>query len=300
MKLSVILVNHNAKALTLDCIDSIIKKTSVNYEIILVDNASSDQTVEAVKRAYPQVKVIANATNVGFASANNQGMKIAGGDYVILLNNDTRLKNDALSVMTRFMDATPDAGALTCKLYDADGTTVQRNCRSFPTPFGSLFGRASLMTRLFPNNPLSSGNLLSNWDYNSVRKVDWVSGAAIMARRSVLDKVGLLDNKTFYMYWEDTDWCKRIHDAGWNIYFTPEGEIIHYCGQGGTRLKSLRHNLKMIFHMHYSAYKYFRKYYNKSRWQPMTWLTYLGMLSLVAVKSLGETAKYLRRQRVKT
>lgn len=297
MKLSVIIVNHNAKGLTLDCIVSVAKKTTTTYEIILIDNASSDNSAVEVKNLFAQVKIISNPTNLGFAAANNQGMEIAQGEYIILLNNDTILKNNALSMMTGFMDKHPDAGALTCKLYDADGITVQRNCRTFPTPIATLFGRASLLTKLFPNNPLSLNNLLSDWDYNSIRKVDWVSGAALMVKKSVIDKVGMLDNKTFYMYWEDTDWCKRIHDAGWNIYFIPEGEIIHFCGKGGTKLKSLKHNLNMLAHMHYSAYKYFRKHHNKARLHPMSLLTFFGMITLVLIKSIIEVAKHSFRQK---
>ena len=290
IKLSVILVNHNARQLTLDCLASIAAKTRTPHEIILVDNASADGSVEAVRRRFPQAVIIANQANNGFARANNQGMEIARGKYVILLNNDTVLKNDALDQMGAFLEANPRAGALTCKLYDADGVTVQKNCRSFPSLLGTMFGRASLLTRFFPRNPWSSRNLLTDWDYNSARAVDWISGAALMVRREVIERVGRLDDKTYYMYWEDTDWCKRIRDAGWEICFTPAGEIVHLTGQGAGK-RPLRLRLAMIYHLHRSAYRYFRKHYYQNPFHPLAVLAFVGMWSLVALKSWLEISK---------
>lgn len=295
MKLSIILVNYNAQELTKNCIQSVYEKTkNISFEIILVDNNSIDGSCEIIKKQFSQVKIIINKQNKGFAYANNQAMQIATGKYILLLNNDTILKNNALDKMVAFMDSNPKVGALTCKLFDADEKTIQRNCRTFPTPFGTLFGRASLLTRLFPNNPLSAKNTLSDWNYDSIREVDWVSGAALMVRNEIINNVGVLDDKTYYMYWEDTDWCKRIRDAGWKIYFIPEAEIIHFCGKGGTKLKNLKHNLKMMFHMHYSAYKYFYKYYFKSPFHPMALLVMIGMVILIGGKSIVETIKYFR------
>ena len=289
IKLSVILVNHNARQLTLDCLASIADKTRTPHEVILVDNFSADGSVEAVRRRYPDTVIIANPANHGFARGNNQGMEIARGEFIILLNNDTVLKNDALDRMVGFLEAQPRAGALACKLFDADGVTVQKNCRSFPTPLGTMFGRASLLTRFFPNNRWSSRNLLTDWDYNSPRPVDWVSGAALMVRRAVVEQVGMLDDKTYYMYWEDTDWCKRIRDAGWEVYFTPAGEIVHFTGQGAGR-RSLRLRVAMIYHLHRSAYNYFLKHDYKNPWHPLALLVYAGMWLLIAAKTLRALA----------
>ncbi|OGC04112.1 hypothetical protein A2276_05810 [candidate division WOR-1 bacterium RIFOXYA12_FULL_43_27] len=295
--LSICLINHNSQELTTNCLRSIYDKTKLlSFEIILVDNNSTDGSRESIKKAFSQVKIIANKQNKGFAYANNQAIRMAVGKYVILLNNDTILKNDALDKMVAFMEANPKVGALTCKLYDADGKTIQRNCRTFPTPWGTMFGRASLLTKLFPNNPWSSKNLLSNWNYDSIREIDWASGAALMVRKSVIDQVGMLDDKNFFIYWEDTDWCKRIHDAGWKICFIPEAEIIHFTGKGGGKRGLFLSNL-MIYQMHKSAYNYFRKHYLKSWLNPMTTVTFFGFIVLTSLKIILNSIKITCKRR---
>jgi GT2 family glycosyltransferase len=289
MLLSIVIVNYNAKDLTLDCIASIHQKTSVPFEIILVDNASVDNSASEVKKKSRQVRVIENQINYGFGKGNNQGISKAEGKYIILLNNDTVLKNDAFDKMVDFMGRNPRAGILTCKLYEPDGQ-AQKNCRSFPvTPFDTMFGRASLLSKLFPNNPITKKNVLSGWDYNSTRKVDWVSGAAMMVRREVFEKVGLLD-ENFYMYWEDTDFCKRASEAGWEISYIPDAEIIHFTGRGGGR-RSLSLKLYTMFQMHHSAYYYFLKHHYKHPLHPMAVLTFLGMVYLVSIKGIAEIFK---------
>ena len=286
--LSVCLVNHNAKELILDCIESIYNKTNkTSFEIILVDNNSTDGSQEPIEKAFPEVKIIENKQNKGFAYANNQAVKFASGKYIMLLNNDTILKNDALDKMVTFIESKPKVGALTCKLYNANKITVQSNCRSFPTPLGTMFGRASLLTKLFPNNPWSAKNLLSDWDYNSPREIDWASGAALMVRRAVINQIGLLDDKNFFIYWEDTDWCKRIHDAGWKIMFIPDAEIIHLTGRGGGQRKLLL-RLHTMFQMHRSAYLYFLKHHFKNPVQPQAILVFLGMTFLIFIKGAIE------------
>lgn len=298
--LSICIVNHNAKQMTLACLKSIYEKTKmISYEIILVDNTSKDGSQEAIRNEYPDVHLICNETNRGFAGANNQAMAIAAGRYIILLNNDTVLLNDALSIMVEFMVDHQDAGLVTCMLYNSDLKTFQRICRMFPTPLGTLFGRTSFLTKIFPNNYWSKNNLLTDWGYDSVKKIDWVPGAAVMVRKEIIDNIGGLDGETFYMYWEDTDWCKRIRDAGWEIYFTPEAKILHYGGQGGTKLNNLLHNIKMMFYMHYSAYKYFRKHYFKNPLHPMAIMTFTGMAILVGGKSVVETIKHFWPKQLK-
>jgi GT2 family glycosyltransferase len=280
--LSIILINHNAKDFTADCIQSIYDKTTVPFEIILVDNNSSDDSPSYIKEKFPQVRLIENKSNRGFATANNQGIKISKGKLLILLNNDTVLKNNALDKMFEYMDKNPEIGILACKLFDADGKTVQHNCRAFPSPVGTMFGRASLFTKLMPNNPISKRNLLLNWDYSSVKEADWVSGAALMVKREAIEQIGLLD-ENFYMYWEDTDFCKRAKDAGWQICFFPEAQIIHFTGKGGGKRNFLLSS-NTIYQMHKSAYYYFRKYHLKSRLNPMTAVTFLGFIILTALK----------------
>jgi len=148
-----------------------------------------------------------------------------------------------------------------------------------------MFGRASLLTKLFPNNPWSAKNLLSDWDYESKREVDWVSGAAMLIRKELLGQIGLLDGN-YFMYWEDTDICKRTKDAGWKIMFIPEAEIIHLTGRGGGK-RNLRLSLYTTYQMHRSAYHYFLKHYYKHAFTPLAIFTFMGMLTLAAVKSFN-------------
>jgi hypothetical protein len=154
-----------------------------------------------------------------------------------------------------------------------------------------MFARDSLFTKIFPGNLISRKNMLLDWDYNSSREVDWVSGAAMMVRREVIDKVGLLD-ENFYMYWEDTDWCKRMNKAGLMIYFMPDAEIIHFTGRGGGE-RGLCLSNKTIYHMHRSAYYYFTKHYLKTWLNPMTLITFLGFVILTGLKTAQNSIKML-------
>ncbi|MFA4967502.1 MAG: glycosyltransferase family 2 protein [Candidatus Margulisiibacteriota bacterium] len=283
MDLSVCIVNYNARTMLENCLRSIIDNAnSLIYEIIVVDNASEDGSKEMVRQKYPQVKLMANDRNQGFAKASNQAIKVSSGSYVVLLNNDMVLSNNAFELMVEKLKSDAKIGALTCKIFEKDGKTVQRNCRAFPSLIGTMFGRASLLSRLFPNNPVTRKNLLSDWDYNSPRSVDWVSGACLMVRKEIIDKVGLLD-ENFFIYWEDTDWCRRIRDKGWEIWFLPQGRMIHFTGSGGGQ-RSLWVESFTIYHLHRGAFYYFKKHHFKSWINPMAWIAFAGMLSLTAVK----------------
>jgi hypothetical protein len=237
------------------------------------------------------VNIIANRRNLGFAKANNQAINASIGKYIILLNNDTVLQNNALDKMVNLLEKNRDVGVVASKIVEIDGKTIIRTCRSFPSPFSAIFGRASLFTRIFPGNPWSNKNLLLDRDYDSMNDVDWTPCAAFMVRRDVIEDVGLLD-ESFFMYWEDTDWCKRIRRAGWRIVFFPEAVIIHHGGRGGGK-RSLRLKLFTLYHMHRSAYYYFRKHYYKSIFHPMAILAFAGVVTLVGFKGAIEIGKSL-------
>lgn len=200
--LSIIIVNYNNRQFLADCLNSL--KSAAHkaaLEIIFVDNHSADDSVEFVKKNYPAVKVIANTANLGFCRANNRGLKIYQGRYALLLNTDTIVKDGALDSMLEFMDAHPEAGAAGPKLLNVDGT---------PQHQGGLFNRKFWLSK----NPV---------------KVDYVVGAALMVRREVIDKVGGLDENFFFSN-DDLDWCRRIRQAGWQVYFVPQAEVVHYGG----------------------------------------------------------------------
>lgn len=292
-KISIIIVNHNSEKYLLDCVGSIVKYGNpAQMEIIVVDNGSAVSGLGALKARFNDVIIIENKNNIGFASANNMAIRRASGEYLLLLNNDTLVFSDVIGALAEFANKYAKGGIIAPRIYEADGKTVQKNCRSFPqTPFDTMFGRASLLSKIFPNNPITKKTTLSEWDYNSPRQVDWVSGAAMMIRREVFDQIGLLD-ENFFMYWEDTDLCKRARDAGWEVWFTPAAEIIHFTGKGGGE-RPLGLRLYTMYQMHRSAYYYFRKHFYKNPFHPMAILTFAGMVVLIGLKSVIEISKRL-------
>lgn len=205
--LSIIIVNLNNKKLLEECLDSIYQSIrKLSFEIIVVDNGSTDDSPALLKTKYPNAVLIENRKNLGFAAASNQGLKIYKGRYALLLNNDTIVKDNALDLMVDFMDHNLQAGACSPKLLNVDGT-IQRQ--------GGLFGRKF-------------------WEAKDSITVNFVVGACIMVRREIVDKVGILDEK-LYFYNDDLDWCLRIRKAGYKIYYLPEAKVIHYGGYSSKR-----------------------------------------------------------------
>jgi GT2 family glycosyltransferase len=205
--LTIIIVNINNKKLLQQCLDAICKNThKISFDIIVIDNASTDGSQAMVKQYFPQILLIENKKNAGFTKASNQGLKQYRSRYALLLNDDTIVKDPALDKMVEFMDQNPDAGACGAKLLNTDGT-IQRQ--------GGLFGQRF-------------------WQSQKPVAVDFVIGAALMARKEVIDKVGIMDENLFF-YNDDLDWCARIRRAGYKVYFLPQAEIIHYGGYSSKR-----------------------------------------------------------------
>ncbi len=206
-----------------------------------------------LKSEFPGIKLIENCKNLGFAKANNQGLKEHRGRYVLLLNPDTVVLPNALDRMVEFMDEKPRTGALGCKLLYPDGS-LQPSCRSFPTLITAFFENTGL-EKLFLRNRIIGRHRIGHWNYNDIREVDQPMGSALMVRREAITQVGLMDEQ-FYMYYEDVDWCFRIKKRGWKIYFIPLAEIIHYGGQ------SAWPNMpKMRIQGYKSRHRFFRKHY---------------------------------------
>jgi len=257
MQLSTIIVSFNTKDLLKKTIDSIPKKA--DWEIIVVDNASRDGSPEMVSSEYPSVRLIKNKENVGFAKANNQGIKKCSGTYILLLNSDTVVKAKALENLVKFMDENTDVGIASGQLLNPDGT-IQ--------PQGGYLPRLTNITfwMLFIDDIPLVGKYL--WPYHindrafytKTRKIGWVAGTAMMVRRKVVEAIGDLDEEIF-MYAEDVEYCLRVKKAGWSISITPDAEIIHYGQQssGGTPksawLGEFR-GLKYIFKKHKPAWEY--------------------------------------------
>ncbi|MBX4258437.1 glycosyltransferase family 2 protein [Clostridium estertheticum] len=255
MDISIIIVNYNTKQLLADTIQSVIDTVGqITYEIIVVDNASSDGSIEMIKKQYPKVNLIENKDNLGFPKANNIGIKQAGGRYVLLLNSDTKVLDNCIQKCLEYMDGNIEAGAIGCKLLLTSGKLDHACKRGFPTPEASLYYILKLH-KLFPHSKKFGEYTLNYLPIDEINEVDALTGAFMMVRKKVIDKAGLLD-ETFFMYGEDLDWCFRIKEAGYKVIYYPEAVTIHY--KGGS---SKRKRYKTIYEFHRAMYIFYNKHY---------------------------------------
>jgi len=254
MDLSIIIVSYNGREHLRKCLQSLAAHgPGVEHEVIVVDNASQDGSAEMVAAEFPQARLLPLPKNTGFAAGANRGIKDACGEAVVLLNPDSELKEDIFGPMLAYLRDNPDIGILAPKLLDEDGS-LQLSCRRFPTFSVALFNRYSLFTRLFPRNRFSARYLLTDWDHSAVAAVDWVSGACLMARRSLFEEIGPLD-EGYFMYIEDVDLCQRVHRAGYKVVYFPEAAITHHIGRSSHTLPS-----RSIIERHRSMWHYYKKY----------------------------------------
>lgn len=227
--LSIAIVTWNARELLAACLHSIYENTSgVNFEIIVVDNASTDGSASMVENHFPGVELIVNSGNRFFGRANNQAIRVSRGRHVLLLNVDTVVLPDALPVLVFFLDSHPEVGIVGAQLLNTDGS-LQVTCNRFPSLAFGLFEVLAINQR-WPQNPIRRRHIYADWDRQTAQPVDAVSGACMMVRSSAIGEAGLLDER-FLMYYEEDDWCFRLRKAGWMIYYYPEAQIIHH-GEG--------------------------------------------------------------------
>jgi len=229
MDLSIIIVNWNTRDFLRDCLRSVYEQTKdICFEVIVIDNASTDGSATMVKEGFPQAILLENSGNHGFAAANNQGMAIANGRYLLLLNSDTLILDNAIAKAVTFADSRPQAAAVGCRVLNSDGT-LQPTCFMFPSVLNMLLSCTHLY-KIFPKNRLFGREYMTWWDGNDVREVDVVAGCFMLVRREAAQQVGMLDNR-YFVYGEETDWSYRFKQDGWKTLYTPEAEIIHYGGQ---------------------------------------------------------------------
>jgi GT2 family glycosyltransferase len=233
LDLSIIIVNYNAREFLKECITSIMENVkTISYEIIVVDNNSSDGSSEMARKEFPRIKLIANKVNSGFSKANNQGVKIsAESNYVLFLNPDTIVKKMTLEKMIIFMDSHKDAGASTCSLIMLDGKMDDATHRGFPTPWNA-FCHFSGIEKMFPKSKLFSGYSLGWMNLNSTHQIDVLAGAFMLVRRRAGEEVKWWDEDYFF-YGEDIDFCYMLKQKGWKIYYVPDCFITHYKGVSG-------------------------------------------------------------------
>ncbi|MDR3609545.1 MAG: glycosyltransferase, partial [Ignavibacteriaceae bacterium] len=234
MDLSIIIVNYNVKEFLQNLLHSISKSSDqITREIIIIDNASDDGSVEFIKDNFPDVNLISNKTNLGFSKANNIGMKIAKGKYILLINPDTLISEDTFEIMTAFFEENPNVGLAGCKILNPDGTLQLACRRSFPGPWTS-FCKVTGLSNLFPQNKLFARYNLTYLDPDSTYEVDAISGSFMMFRKEVYDKIGGLD-EMFFMYGEDLDFCYRVQKSGYKVFYVHSAQIIHYKGESTKR-----------------------------------------------------------------
>ncbi|MEK3725851.1 glycosyltransferase family 2 protein [Paenibacillus sp. FSL H8-0034] len=271
MDVSVIILNYNTCQLTLNAIKSVYdSQTSYSYEIIVVDNHSTDNSVMEIKRRHPDVRLIENPSNDGFSKGNNIGIKIAIGRYILLLNSDTIMGSDSLQTMIAFMDQNSSIGAAGCKIVLPDGSLDKACKRGFPTPSASFY-YAFGISKLFPKVPRFNQYQLGYLDPDQDYPVDCLVGAFMMVRKQVMDQVGMLDEE-FFMYGEDIDWCYRIKQGGWQIHYYPYTQIVHHKGAS-----SRRKPFKIIYEFHRAMYLFHRKHYRQKYNFVVNSLVYLGI-----------------------
>jgi len=268
-ELSVVIVNFNTRQLLRQCLESLRSAAGgIRTQVVVVDNASSDRSAEMVAECFPEVRLLRNPWNHGYARANNQGSRECGGQYLLLLNSDTVVKPDALQHMTDYLHHHPEVGVVGARLFYGDGR-IQGSAKAFPTPLNIFFGRKSLLSKLFPNNPYTRRYLpCLSGDLREPVEVDYVSGAALMVRRALIDRVGPMD-EGYFIYWEDADWCYRVRQHGWKVVYLPQAHIVHMEGMSSTR-----ESARLIVEFHKSLYRFFRLHYLPARTKlltPLVW-----------------------------
>jgi GT2 family glycosyltransferase len=274
------------------CLESIFASRLPGLEVIVVDNASSDGSLEMLRTEFSHVTLIANSENRGFPAGNNQGLAAARGRFVMALNPDTEIVGDALRRVVAHLEAHPEVGALGPQLLNPDGS-VQSSRRRFPTFVTALF-ESTWLQGIAPRRVLRRYTMDDVPD-DTVHEVDWVTGACIGVRREVLETVGVFD-EDFFMYSEELDWCRRIQAAGWKIVYLPEAKVIHHAGKSSEQAVAARH-----IHFQASKVRYFRKYHGRlaaGALRAALLAMYVWQIGLESIKALLGHKRDLRLQRI--
>ena len=289
--LSIVIVSWNVCELLRRCLRSILD-AGYSMETIVVDNGSTDGSVEMVRAEFPAVRLITNVKNPGFAAANNQGISVARGRHVLILNPDTEVVGDALAKMVTFADEHPDVGVVGPQLLNPDGS-VQSSRRRFPT-LATAFFESTWFQPYAPRRLLERYYVLDQPD-GVAQDVDWVKGAALMARREAIERVGPMD-EGFFMYSEELEWCRRFRQADWRVVYVPTAQVIHYEGQSSEQVLPARH-----IHFQTSKVRYFRQYHGRTAAEVLRLFllgNYAWQLGLEGAKWLVGYRRPLRAERV--
>ncbi|MFX0202599.1 MAG: glycosyltransferase family 2 protein [Candidatus Hodarchaeota archaeon] len=258
--IDIIIVNYKSTRFLMKCLVSVCDNLGDLSAKIYVEDNASDGSINEVVRNFPEVKVARHRENLGFSGAVNRALKRSHGSFVFLLNPDTVTTKGFFESTIYHMQENPEVGIVGPKILDQDGS-VQGSARTFPGPLTGLFGRSSLLSKFFPNNPFTRANILTTRsDGRRPMEVDWVSGACLVVRRKAVEDVGLMDER-FFLYWEDADWCRRMWNRGWKVVYFPRASVVHYIG--GSSEKAL---VRSVLEFHKSSYRLFKKHTKSSLW----------------------------------
>jgi GT2 family glycosyltransferase len=282
-EVSIVVVNWNTRDMLRDCLHSIYDQTkNLDFEVIVIDNASVDRSKDMVKSEYSTVILIENNRNRGFAAANNQGMAIAKGQYILLLNPDTIVLDRAIQTTIEYADQHPDVGVVGCQVWKNE-YDVQMTCFPFPSATTMLIQFLGLR-RMFPRSRLFGWIDYGGWERNTEREVDVVSGMYMLIRKDAIRNVGLMD-EDYFVYSEESDWCYRFWKAGWRCVFIPNASIIHR--DGGNKSTDLV-KAKMYIQMQKSILIFHKKHLGKMSWLAAKSLYVIAMvLSSIMYKLLS-------------
>ncbi|MBS1722068.1 MAG: glycosyltransferase family 2 protein [Armatimonadetes bacterium] len=259
------------------CLASLREESETNrdFEVLVIDNASSDGSPDMVESEFPEFRQLRQSENLGFTGGHNLAIQERRGRHVALLNSDTIVHPGAIAALLAYLEQNPRVGVVGPKLLNPDGS-LQFSCRRFPNPVAAAF-RNTFLGRLFPNNRFVSAYLMHDFDHSQTREVDWVSGAAMFIRSEVVEAIGGLDPE-YFMYCEDTDFCKRTWEAGYSVVYLPSAVITHAIGRSTDRVAN-----KMIVRFHRSMLRYYRKHIIPQAWPPFRPFFYvLAALALFA------------------
>jgi N-acetylglucosaminyl-diphospho-decaprenol L-rhamnosyltransferase len=298
LQLSVIVVNWNVRDMLRECLRSVEAELAGlapdESEVVVVDNASTDGSVDMLRAEFPAIQLLANHENVGFGAANNQGLTRAAGRYVLFLNPDTKVRPAALQRLLAFIDQRPQVACVGPRLLNPDGST-QASRRSFPG-VGTAFVESTILQRYMAG--LASLRRFYRGDHpdDQPQQVDWLVGACLLVRRAALDDVGVFDER-FFMYSEEMDLCYRLRQAGYEVWYVPGAEVVHHEAASSSQ-DLFRRNVNF----HESRYRFFRKHHGAAPALALRWFvfgTFLFQLAEEAAKFALQPAKrQLRRERV--
>lgn len=294
MKLSIVILCWNDRKVIMDCLASIFAGThSVEFEIIISDNGSTDGSIDLIRENFPQVRILENGTNLRFAKGNNNAIRASQGEYVLILNPDTIIHDGTLDKVVEFADKHPRAGAFGCRVLDVDGSN-QEYARPFQSILSAWIAAFYLKPLAYLSDSLHPG-IYVRWKGDTERTVGWLAGCFILIRGDLLSRLGGFDEQFFY-YYEDQDLCRRVWNAGYSIIYTPEMTITHLGGQSTIK----RFPMAFALDSEVTRYLYYYKYYGRRgarqcRWFSLTslFLRHLGYGLLQIVRPTEARKKRL-------